>query len=174
MIKFQEKFDIICKHNAGFFSCCSVKLNNIVDYINTKHLLPTLDCSTQFCMYKYKNGDITYDYFKHYSIENNIDINKYIDYHENYQFTNYSRLDYRSIIPIVNKYFSPSDKVLGKVEELKHKYKLYDEYIGVYYRGTDKKIETKLADFEDFYNKIIEIKNQTGLKIILQTDSRNF
>jgi hypothetical protein len=174
MIKFQEKFDIICKHNAGFFSCCSVKLNNIVDYINSKHLLPTLDCSTQFSMYKHKYRDITYDYFKHYDNDCYVDLKTRINYHENYQFSNYSRLDYHTIVPIVKKYFSPSDKILRIVEELKYKYKLYDEYIGVYYRGTDKISETKLADFQDFYNKIIELKTQTGLKIILQTDSTHF
>ena len=41
------------RHNSGFFSCCSVKLNNIVDYINNQHKIPKhVDSSEQFKWYK--------------------------------------------------------------------------------------------------------------------------
>ena len=164
--------NVVSKHDAGFFSCCSVKLENIVEFINSKRTVPTVNSSSQFSMYKYKHGDITYDYFQHYTtIENTI---KYpIDYKENYQFIDYSRLEYNTILPIVKKYYTPSNQITRTVDYLKNKYQLNDEYIGVYYRGTDKAIETQIASFEDFYNKIIEI-NKEGLKIIIQTDSSHF
>ena len=39
--------------NAGFFSCCSIRLNKIVDYINLNRKLPTsVDSSQQFLWYK--------------------------------------------------------------------------------------------------------------------------
>ena len=52
-------------HNAGFFSCCSVKLNMIVDFIHSNKSLPDIvDSSKQFILYKNdKNIDITFDYF---------------------------------------------------------------------------------------------------------------
>lgn len=171
-------YDIVSTHDGGFFSCCSVKLHYIVHFINLKKNIPTIDSSSQFSMYKFKNGDITYDYFEHYnSIENII---KYpIHYKEYYQFTDYSQLNYSTIIPIITKYFTPSKKIMNTVDYLKNKYCLdnLDEYIGVYYRATDKVIETQIASFYNFYEKIIEIKNnenKENLKVIIQTDSSHF
>ena len=61
-------------HNFGFFSCCSVKLHDIVEYFNYHKNIPSdVDSSEQFEWYKInKTGDITYDYFKHH---NNYTIN---------------------------------------------------------------------------------------------------
>ena len=40
-------------HNAGFFSCCSVKLTKIVDFINSNKRLPdNVDSSKLFRLYK--------------------------------------------------------------------------------------------------------------------------
>ena len=50
-------------HNAGFFSCCSVKLTEIVEFINSNKRLPDIvDSSEQFIVYKNdkdKDKDIT-------------------------------------------------------------------------------------------------------------------
>ena len=47
---------VISNHNAGFFSCCSVKLTNIVDFINLNNKKPdSVDSSQQFEWYKNKN-----------------------------------------------------------------------------------------------------------------------
>ena len=65
---------VVATHNAGFFSCCSVKLSNIVNFINKYKKIPDIvDSSVQFDWYKQSsNEDITYDYFKHYDTINNI------------------------------------------------------------------------------------------------------
>ena len=40
-------------HNSGFFSCCSVKLREIVDFINSNKRIPDIvDSSEQFKWYK--------------------------------------------------------------------------------------------------------------------------
>ena len=40
-------------HNSGFFSCCSVKLTEIVKFINLNKRLPDhVDSSKQFRLYK--------------------------------------------------------------------------------------------------------------------------
>lgn len=177
--------NVVSTHDAGFFSCCSVKLDDIVDFINTKHIVPSVDGSSQFSMYKFNHGDITYDYFEKYNNIQNI-IKYPIDYKENYQFMDYSLLEYNTILPIVKKYYTPSKHVMNTVEYLKNKYEINEhnedfepfesgqyEYIAVYYRATDKIEETQIASFEEFYNKIIEI-NKDNLKIIIQTDSSQF
>ena len=69
---------LICKHNAGFFSCCSVKLNEIITYINVNKSIPEdIDCKNLMSLYnpywlwnRPFFHDITSDFF-----ENNEDSN---------------------------------------------------------------------------------------------------
>ena len=165
-------------HNAGFFSCCSVKLNSIVDFINSNKCLPDIvDSSKQFLFYKKdENTDITFDFFEHYENVQVINIIDGIHYHWDHQFINYDNLDYKCITPLIKKYFSPSVKINEIVNNIENKYNIvHDNTIAVYYRGTDKYNETKLATFDEFYKQIIEIVNiNTNIKILLQSDSAGF
>jgi len=167
-------------HNAGFFSCCSVKLHEIVKFINSNKRLPdNVDSSEQFISYKkeeMRNKDITFDYFEHYENVPDVNIIHPINYHHTHQFKNYANLDYKCITPLIKKYFSPSVKINEIVNTIEKKYNIvYDNTVAVYYRGTDKIIETQLATFDDFYNQIIKIVNiNENIKIILQTDSSQF
>ena len=118
---------VIAKHNSGFFSCCSVKLNHIVDYININSKLPTyVDSSVQFAWYKKENRDITYDYFEHYDNINDVDINdvdtnNFIDYNCRQQFIEYSNLDYKNTKPLIKKYFYPSRQIVGFIKDIEDK-----------------------------------------------------
>ena len=170
---------IICRcQDSGFFSCCSVKLTELVKFINQHAKFPDyVDGTEQFQIYKKDKADITYDYFEHYDhITINSPICYPISYHWNRQFMDYSKLDYKNIIPLVKKYFSPSKQILNNVEAIKNKYQIeYDNTIAVYYRGTDKCSETIIADFDSFYNKIKVISNlYPNKKIIIQTDTAQF
>ena len=78
------------QYNAGFFSCCSVKLSEIIKYFNSNFKIPdSVDSSKQFELYKTpkNNADVTYEYFA----SNNSDIiySKNIDYHYTYQNMEY-------------------------------------------------------------------------------------
>ena len=50
------------------FSCCTIKLHHIVEFINSNKTLPNkVDSSEQFHLYKKnQDEDVTFDYFKHY------------------------------------------------------------------------------------------------------------
>jgi len=165
-------------HNAGFFSCCAVKLTTIVNFINSNKRLPdNVDSSKQFIKYKNdKNKDVTFDYFEHY--ENVLDVNIIhpIHYHWGHQFKNYANLDYKCITPLIKKYFSPSTKINKIINNLEKKYNIvFANTVAAYYRGTDKSAETKLASFNDFYNQIIKIVNiNKDINILLQTDCTIF
>lgn len=167
---------VITTHNAGFFSCCSVKLHHIIQFINLHSTLPDIvDSSAQFELYKLDNNvDVTYDFFKHYD---HIDtsINSPIDYTYLYQFNIYSTLD-NNINTVITKYFSPSQKIISIREHIKQKYNIdYNSSIAVYYRGTDKYTETALAGFDNFYDKIKEITRvNKDTTVIIQTDSSQF
>lgn len=171
---------ITITHNAGFFSCCSVKLGEIVNYINIHKKIPdSVDSSKQFDMYKKKdnkNDDVTYDYFERYTNILDTEIHVPINYNYNKQFDIYSDLDYISLTPLIKKYFTPSIKINNIIDNMKQKYNLiYNNTLAVYYRGTDKHRETQLANFDDFYSKILEITHiNSNIKILIQTDTAQF
>ena len=128
-------------HNAGFFSCCSVKLTKIVQFINSNKRLPdNVDSSKQFIRYKKnQDKDITFDYFEHYENVPDVNIIHPIDYHWNDQFKNYANLDYKCITPLIKKYFSPSAEINKIINNIEKKYNIVCENtLAVYYRGTDK------------------------------------
>ena len=173
--------DIVSIHpygnHFGFFSCCSIKLNDIVTFINSNLKLPnSVNSFNLFMLYKNNfNEDITYHFFKHDN-DINIDITYPINYHHSNQFIQYSELDYKNINPLIKKYFSPSDFVICRTNDLINKYNIqYDNTLAVYYRGTDKSKETKIASFEEYYEKIKKIiEINPNINILVQTDTSQF
>lgn len=165
---------------AGFFSGCSVRLCEIINYYNKHKKLPKNVDSTQlFHKYKYdKTKDITFDLFKHYDDRDfNVKNNKMIDIdYMCYQFENYKSVDYESITPFINKYFYPSDKIMNIYNDLINRYDIQvDKCIGLYYRGTDKYKETPIDSFDSYYKKLKELTDSNeNLQILLQTDSSPF
>lgn len=177
---FLTKSHPVDSNRHGFFSCCSVKFFEIIEFFNENKKLPyKIDGSATFNMYKPNNiVDVTYDFFEYYNkINEKIIFRKNININiNNFQFDDYKSVDYETIIPFVKKYFTPSQKIVNIENEL---IKLYgintNNCIGLYYRGTDKINETELDTFESYYNKLNEIiYNQNDLQIIIQTDSAQF
>lgn len=165
-------------HNAGFFSCCSVKLSKIVEFINSRKKLPdAIDSSRQFNWYKpNKDIDITYDYFQHYDNIKNIESSFPITYGDIHQFKNYSNLDYKGITPLIKKYFSPSIEIDEIVKNIESKYNLnYGNICVLFYRGNDKNRETQKCG----YNEYLEYANQIIIKnpdtvFLIQSDETEF
>ncbi len=167
------------KHNAGFFSCCSVLLYNIIDFFNTNKILPkNVDSSLSFEWYKNNTQkDITYDYFEHYNnVNTNIIFNKHIDYHYNYQFIDYSKLNFKDICPFIEKYFSLSLEIKNIIKDMEKKYSIdYNNICVLFYRGNDKNTETNICSYDDYLDiankKIIDNPN---IKFLIQSDETQF
>ena len=170
---------VVTTHNAGFFSCCSVKLDDIVSYINTKHSLPIhVDSSKQFQWYKKDTDtDITYEYFQPYYTIPNIKVEKYpIKYSHLYQFLDYTLLEYNTLVPIVKKYFSPSLQINQLIANIEEKYHLvYDNICVIFYRGNDKITETKIGNYQEYawYAKYI-LHNNPNIVFLIQSDETEF
>jgi len=170
-------------HNAGFFSCCSVKLSHIVKFINSNKKLPDcVDSSQQFKWYKNdknKNNDITFDYFENYNNINDINDTNIIypiNYHHEDQYKNYKNLDYNCITPLIKKYFSPSIEINELVNDIEKKYNLiYENICVLFYRGNDKNRETKKCRYHEYLNYAVKIMMQEPkIMFLIQSDETEF
>lgn len=163
------------KHNAGFFSCCSIRLLSIIQFINRHKKLPNKVISKeQFKLYKKnKKEDVTFHFFTDYNTID-VSINKlnqkiiYID-----QFKDYKLINFELFNSLIVKYFTPSKKILEIENVLINKYNInVNNTISVYYRGTDKKKETIIGSINNYSLKVDEILNlNKNLKILLITDT---
>jgi hypothetical protein len=167
-------------HNAGFFSCCSARLDSLIQYFNNNRRLPDIvDSTTQFSWYKCdkKDTDITFHYFHHYDYHGTIRYVTKIDYSQVYQFSDYSTIKYSDLNPFIQKYFSPSHEIKQLIEELKLKYSLSDfENICVlFYRGNDKITETELCTYDEYvvYAQKI-LNNNPNVRFFIQSDETEF
>lgn len=165
-------------HNAGFFSCCSVRLGSIVHYFNKEKQLPKyVDSSTQFQWYKELQTDVTFQYFKHYNeIENDITYTSDIDYHDTKQFGFYKDLDFEKNNPFIKKYFTPSNLVQNKINAIVQKYEIdYDNTCALFHRGLDKVTETEICSYEDKIEKAKELlKENPNIRFLIQSDETGF
>lgn len=94
----------------------------------------------------------------------------------NLQFCDYSTINFDAILPFVNKYFEPSEKVKNIMIELQYKYAFdFNTICTIYYRGTDKRTETQLGPYDEFIYKAQNIKNENPkIKFLLMTDELKF
>jgi len=166
-------------HNAGFFSCCSVRLDKIIEYFNRFKILPeTVDSSQQFDWYKPKdraNESITEDYFSNSDL--NIIYRRRIDYEHFYQYIDYKTIKYNTLTPFILKYFSPSSEIQRLISELEIKYGItdYDNMAVLFYRGNDKATETTLPSYYDYISRgHALLAANPSLRFLVQSDETEF
>jgi hypothetical protein len=167
---------LISFHNAGFFSCCSLRLFHIIYYYYTHdYQLPTIiDSSQQFSWYKNNHeGDITREYFQDY--ENiQVEFPRYFMKHTwGDQFTPYQDIEFDLINPFMIKYFTPSGEIQDIITQIENDYAIdYENTCVLYYRGNDKAKETHLCSHEE----LIEIGKQMPQDIcfLIQSDETEF
>jgi hypothetical protein len=205
-------------YESGFFSQCTLILCGIVDYINYFKKTPqVVNSSNSFIWYKpnefvEKNKDITLEYFDFPTIrpeektscslypsesklnELVIDDEK-IDFYINHQWYDYRTVNYSKICPIINKFFSPSLKILNIIKNIENKYNFpsqatenwsspslrsgeslnYENICVLFYRGNDKAIESKLCGYEEYvhYSELIYEKNP-NIQFLIQSDETEF
>lgn len=173
-------------HNAGFFSCCNIKLHQICNYINLRRAFPlAVDSSEQFAWYKPpgEEGDVTYAYFlppnQVFIQLCNIPSTKIpvtIPYHHSLQFVPYDKIKYELLSPLIKKYFSPALEIQAMVQQLETKYGLdYANLSVLFYRGNDKVTETTLCPYEEYlpYANAI-LKHNPNTRFLIQSDESEF
>ena len=172
-------------HNAGFFSCCSVRLDQIIQYFNIYNFSPPkVDSSEQFKLYKSNeiksSDDITYHYFNKEIEEKCIILfqNKLINFKHYYQFINYKSIDHQSLQQFIVKYFNPSKDILNIISTIENKYELIDHYENIcvlFHRGNDKITETKIPSYEETFLKANSIlEKNPNIRFLIQSDETEF
>ena len=172
-----------CKHNSGFYSCCMYKLWQIIQYFNTHEQVPKeLDVREQFRWYKPGNlsDNVTYDFFERPREDIVIEYRGEIDFDHEYQWINFKEFDYSIFTPFIRKYYTPTQKVYEIVEMMEKKYNLDYDNLGVlFYRGNDKRKETKptnqIASYKEHIKKGNELlSNNPNMKLIIQSDETEY
>ena len=178
LIRNDNKVILQINHNSGFFSCCSIKLSDIIVYFNLYKKIPDyVDSSTQFSWYKNdinKDKDITFDYFK--PPLGNITYVNNIVYNHNDQFAIYKNFQFDPILPFITTYFSPSDNIVSIKNTIKNKYNINSENTCVlFYRGNDKNTETGTCSYDDMirYGKEVQLK-EPSIRFMIQSDETDF
>uniref|UniRef100_A0A6C0KTM1 Methyltransferase FkbM domain-containing protein n=1 Tax=viral metagenome TaxID=1070528 RepID=A0A6C0KTM1_9ZZZZ len=177
-----KKFDVVkISLSFGFFYNCSERLLAIIKYFNTFKQLPDcVDSSEQYTWYKTdQTKDITFDYFLDYQdTDVQISYNKEVRFQVEFQFENYKGIDYTSLKPFLQKYFTPSEQVKNNIKNIELKYNLendYDNICVLFYRGNDKATETSLSSYDSYTAHADEImKSQPNIKFLLQSDEKEF
>lgn len=173
--------EILVVHpGGGFFSNCTMRLFDLVLYFNAVKKLPIiLDSSKQFDLYKSGTNmnDITGEYFS-----NNLDLDVLydhpIDFREQYQYIDYSKLNFSDLTPIINKYFSPADNIKNNIKFIENKYNIdnYQNICVLFYRGNDKATELIiLIDYDDIVIKARSLyNNNNNIRFLIQSDEKEF
>ena len=169
---------IVIIQDAGFFSCCSIRLQNTIRFFNSNKVLPDIvDSSRTFSWYKHNPQlDVTFNYFKDYTLLPSVLYERDVDYDQEYQYLDYKKLDYSGILPFIQKYFTPSENIQNIVKHVEEKYKIDHSNICVlFYRGNDKNRETKICKYSDYFQYADTILKETPeIKFLIQSDETEF
>lgn len=179
---------LVISHEAGFFSCCTIKLQKIIEFYNCNKFLPESIISKElFNDYKPENQineDITNKFFLNcdsvpYPLlpKEKILITYACPVKFELQFSDYRLLNYDHMKTLIDKYFSFSKEIHNCINNLKKKYNIDIEHTcAVFYRGNDKCTETVQPSYNEVILKTEETikKNPNIKKIIVQTDEREF
>jgi len=167
-------------HNAGFFSCATIRLIEIIKFFNRNKALPEIiDDKEQFAFYKRELSDNIVPTF--FEQRNDIPIVHHgeicvTNESGEVSFGDYSKLHFDEVMPFVNKYFYPSKIVRCMMTDYKMKYNIdFDNTCAIFYRGNDKQRECDVTPYADFINKAKEIlSDNPNMRFLVQPDETEF
>jgi hypothetical protein len=170
---------ILKQHWAGFFSCCSLRIWQIILYIKNNNKKPDfIDNRQSFIWY---NSNLEIDILPNFFYDN--DNNIIFDISDidtinwgDIQFTKYNKLPFIKLNPLIKYYFSPSITIINIIDNMKNKYLLnYENICAVFLRGNDKITECNIPNYDTYIEKINKIKeNNKNIKFIFQSDETDF
>lgn len=161
-------------HDAGFFSCCSLRLAALLHFHARRGAPGAVDSSRLWTRYTPPDaqGDVTAHFFE----PARAPAAGACAFTPAAQFGAYRDFDHARAAPYVARYFAPAAPIRAREARLRADYGLDpDRCCAIYYRGTDKRSETALAPFAAFGDRLDALRaRHAGLAVLLQTDSAPF
>lgn len=175
-------------HNAGFFSCCTIKLEAILAYFRVYQKLPLkIESHDLFSWYGSTQIDDKSTLFFHQDMMKKINwqgkeiytIDNLFEEHfigGQQQFRDYSKLQFEDLAPFIIKYFSPSVLTKKLIDEVNRVLPYHQSSIcGVFYRGQDKSSETIQPSYAEVTLKALKLKiKYPNLKFWIESDEEDF
>jgi hypothetical protein len=159
-------------HDAGFFSNCTVTLQNLTVLHPTDGHIEVIWPTQK--MWRNSNGsrkNLFNDYFKPKNRSQLIRMQfvPRFNYHGFYEDLHFEKLN-----PYIRNYFSPSFLVESQIQQFLDKYCICpDKTIGVCYRGTDKVMEVPAISPSRYLSEVKNLlKKHTDLRVLVQTDQK--
>lgn len=171
--------ELSIRHNAGFFSCCTIRLIEIIKFFNQHKRLPaSIDDKEQFAFFKKNPEDyVVPEFFKttDFPVEHTKEVVVTEEPGE-VSFGDYSKLHFEDVNPFLYKYFSPSDAVWNICSKYEANYQIdFQNTCAIFYRGNDKKRECEITPYEDFINKAQEVLDANpDIRFLVQPDETEF
>lgn len=167
-------------HNAGFFSCCTIRLRDIVRHTNKHRQLPALvDSSQQFAWYRpASGGDLAATVF--FSLPDTANqpwrLRSPTAFYDWWQFEPYSKIQWSPLTPFVRRWFTPSDSIQAFATSLEQEHQIdWSNTAVLFYRGNDKATETALPSYDSLFEKGRQLLSKTpGLRFLIQSDETEF
>lgn len=166
-------------HNAGFFSCATIRLIEIIKYFNEHKELPDIvDSSHQFAFYKKDlQEDIVSAFYQEMEIlmEHTHEITVTNEPGE-ISFGDYSKIHFDEVTPFLIRYFYHSEVVRQMTLDYIRNYKIdVSNTCAIFYRGNDKQRECEVTPYSDFINKAHEVlAANPNIKFLVQPDETEF
>lgn len=166
-------------HNAGFFSCATVRLIEIIKFFNINKALPdVVDSSEQFAFYKKDEKENIVPAFyedSNQTIEHTKEIVVTQEPGE-ISFGDYSKIHFSEVSQFVNKYFHPSIEVQKMINDYWVKYAIDPENTcAVFYRGNDKQRECEVTPYGHFIDRAHEVlAGNPNIRFLVQPDETEF
>lgn len=181
---YNDTIQLCCKGNHGFFSNCSFVLKSILNFVDTNKKLPSyLDGLALFPVYKHNPQNLNEDLMKacfEQKCVSDLQINVLpsvaLSFHKGNHQIPYKSLKLNNFNLYIDTYFTPSTTIKKIINTIEKTHLIdYENTCTVFYRGTDKRNETGLASYEEFFDKADEISQKNpNIRFFIQTDELEF
>jgi len=173
--------ELVVLHNGGFFSCCTIRLREIIRHYNVCRLLPVVDSTAQFKHYKTAEEqatgvDLTPHFFTPGEETRPFQHVDFSDDHREDQYSNFDAIHHDEVGFFVRRYFSPSEEVMAEQAEIRRRYDIDPAAtVVVLYRGNDKRREMAVPEYRQMLRHAAKVAAaHPGHRVLVQTDELEF
>ena len=166
---------LVISSEGGFFSCCTLRLEKVLEYFSALTRPPTqIDSSQQFALYRPSDFPPDKSIIEQFFLEKvngRISFSHPIVFQQSDQFIDYRKLPLVDILPFVRRYFTVSAGIEQLVANLEKKYSIdYKNTCVLFYKAN-----SQCAHYEDYLAQAKGILAQNPkTRFLIQSDETEF